>query len=224
MNVFEEQKKYEEAIQIMNQDPCKDILQHITSDILQQKNSAMAMEFARIICDLLKQNGVYIHCTETKLNENITYNSIEEKYGIVFDSVDFSQHDKEFLDEIGRLKEELRKSQNTINQIDEIMRELFNVTFEICETKEDFDGFKKYLKKNIETSNVSDFIPTEPIKVTDMLIDNAMKSYDDYVREFVKSNSGNLVDANPFGDVMRKSISYLREIAEHLLIYCNARD
>ena len=64
--------------------------------------------------------SVYVHCAETKLSENITHNSIEEQYGIVFDSMDFSQHDKEFTDKIKELEEELAKNEEKRKNADKV--------------------------------------------------------------------------------------------------------
>lgn len=66
-----------------------------------------------------------------------------------------------------------------------------------------------------------DEFPKEPIKVADMLIDNAMGAYNSYVEDFAKAYAGQLVIGNPCEDVRRQTISYLRQIAEHLLVYCN---
>ncbi len=103
------QKSQEEYEKLLKENPLESTIGKISRDILEQKNNAMAMEFTRIICDLLKKYGVHVHCTETKLSENITHNSIEEKFGIVFDSMDFSEHDKEFTDEIEKLQSEVEK-------------------------------------------------------------------------------------------------------------------
>lgn len=65
-----------------------------------------------------------------------------------------------------------------------------------------------------------DEIPTEPIKIADMLIDNATVVYENYVEDFAKAYSGQLVIGNPCEDVRRQTLSYLRQIAEHLLVYC----
>lgn len=224
MNIFEEQKKYEEAIKIMNQDPCKDICWHMTQDILQQKNSAMAMEFTKIICGMMKDNGVSVKCSEISPSVEVVKGMLEEKYRFCIEELDFSVHDKKFKDEIKKLKEELQCNRTVISQIDEIFRELFNATFEICETKEDFDGFKKYLKKNIGAENISDFLPTEPIKVASMLIDNYMGTYEKYVSDFYQENAGKIICGDPCEDVHCQIISHIRQIAEHLLVYCNARD
>ena len=94
-------KNYQKELdEFLKESSIHNSIDKICKDILEQKNNAMAMEFTRIICDLLKRYGAYVHRTETKFGEKITTNSIEEQYGIVFDSMDFSQHDKEFTDEI----------------------------------------------------------------------------------------------------------------------------
>ena len=99
MNISGIQKCQEEYEKLLKESPIQGIVDGIAKDILKQKNNAMAMEFAKAICGLLEKYGVRINCTETK-HQNITHNLIEEKYGIIFDSVDFSQHDKEFKDKI----------------------------------------------------------------------------------------------------------------------------
>lgn len=194
MNISDIQKCQEEYEKLLKESPLEGAMDKITKDILEQKNNAMAMEFTRIICDLLKRYGVYVRCIETKLSENITHNSIEEQYGIAFGSMDFSQHDKEFTDKIEELKKEN----------DELKTENAELH---CE---------------MQAMNMfPDEFPTEPIKVADMLIDNAAVVYENYVEDFVKSHSGQLVIGNPCEDVRWQTLSYLRQIAEHLLVYCN---
>lgn len=121
--------------------------------------------------------------------------------------------------EIEELKKQLDRSQTTIAQIDEILKDLFGATFEICETKEDFDGYKRFLEKNIKSAAISDFLPAEPIKVADMLISST------YTR---KKGNMEMAMCKAFGNNADTavesvySVSELRQIAEHLLIYCNA--
>lgn len=183
------------------------------NDILEQKNNAMAMEFTRIICDLLKRYGVCVHCTEIR-HQGITNNFIEEKYGIVFDSMDFSQHDKEFTDKIKELEEytdslkcSIERKQETIKQIDGIICELFGISH-----NGDLytDEFKELLKeKSAIGKTITDFLPTEPIKVAEMLIDAEGKRDENSLTRI-------------FGETYRIfDTSELRQIAEHLLVYCN---
>lgn len=211
MNMSDIQKCQEEYEKLLKESPLEGVMNKITRDILEQKNNAMAMEFARIICDLLKRYGVYVHCIETKFGEKITTNSIEEQYGIVFDSMDFSQHDKEFTDEIEKLKKELNIKQNAINQIDSIICELFGVAHNGDTYSDDFKELLR--EKSSVGKTVVDFLPTEPIKVAGMLI-NAEGEYEH--NAIAKAFCGTDKDTYRIFD-----ISELRQIAEHLLIYCN---
>lgn len=217
MNISDVQKCQEEYEKLMKESSLQRTIDGIAKDILEQKNNAMAMEFTKAICGLLEKYGVRINCTETK-HQNITHNLIEEEYRIVFDSVDFSRHDKEFKDKIEELKKQLDRSQTTINQIDEILKDLFGATFEICETKEDFDGYKRFLEKNIKAAAISDFLPTEPIKIADMLINATYTRQKGSMEKALHKAFGNNSDTvieNVYSE------SELRQIAEHLLVYCN---
>lgn len=256
-------KNYQKELEeFLKESPFQNTIEKICKDITYQKDNAMAMEFARVICGLLRENGVYVRCTETKFGEKITHNSIEEKYGIKFDSMDFSEHDKEFTGEIEKLQSEVEKyckafedakkerdfqtveyqnkidklkqklerqetatkyaeeyvdglkndfdrSKNTINQIDDILEKLFGVRHDTVDKP---DEFEKILTDKVK-GNATDFLPTEPIKVADMLI-NAEGEYEHSPIEkaLYKEDKGTY---RIFG------VSELRQIAEHLLIYCN---
>lgn len=189
------------------------------NDILEQKNNAMAMEFTRIIGELLRKNGVSIRFNQAEIGEDIHHNIIERKYGIEFDSMDFSQHDKEFTDKIEKLQSEVEKYRKAFEgakkerdcQIAEYQKKIEKLTAENAELYCELQAMQVF----------PDEFPIEPIKVTDMLIDNTMQVYSDYVEDFAKAYSGQLVVGNPCGDIRLQVLSYLRQIAEHLLVYCN---
>lgn len=163
VNISDIQKCQEEYEKLLKESPLERTISKISKDILKQKNNAMAMEFTRIICDLLKRYGVYVRCTETKLSEKITHNSIEEQYGIVFDSMDFSQHDKEFTDKIEELQSELEK-----------YRKAFEDAKKECDRQ-----IAEYQKKIEELEKKSDFyFPEEPIKIADLMIHGWETSWD----------------------------------------------
>ncbi len=172
-----------ELDEFLKESPIHNSIDKICKDILEQKNNAMAMEFTKIICDLLKRYGVYVHCTETKLSEKITTNSIEEHYGIIFDSMDFSQHDKEFTDKIEELQSEAEK---------------YRKAFEEAKKERDFQVAEYQEKIKEMTDRAILEFPTEPIDVANFLINGLGTSwhYDSF------------------------DVSELRQIAEHLLIYC----
>lgn len=204
MNISDVQKCQEEYEKLMKESSLQRTIDGIARDILEQKNNAMTMEFTKVICDLLEKYGVRINCTETK-HQNITHNLIEEKYGIVFDSVDFSKHDKEFKDKIEELKKQLDRSQTTINQIDEILEKLFGVRHDAVDKP---DEFEKILSERAK-GNMADFLTKEPIEVAEILI--TAKG------ECEPLHIGN----NVFKDTYRIfEVPELRQIAEHLLVYC----
>ena len=184
VNISDIQKCQDEYEKLLKESPLEAMMNKITKDIIEQKNNAMAMEFTRIICDLLKRYGVYVRCTETKLSEKITHNSIEEQYGIVFDSMDFSQHDKEFTDKIEELQSEVEK---------------YRKSFEDAKKERDCQ-IAEYQKKIKEMDDraILEF-PTEPIDVANFLINGLGASwhYDSF------------------------DVSELKQIAEHLFVYCN---
>lgn len=234
MNISEIQKCQEEYERILKESPLQRTIDGIAKDILEQKNNAMAMEFTRAICDLLKRYGVCVHCTETK-HQNVTHNLIEEKYGIVFDSVDFSQHDKEFKDKIEELKKRLGNSQTAIIHLEKLSAGLkadFNTATEKIKDIADENmrlqcernGYKSKAealeaeKTEIKIHEITDFLPSEPIKVADMLISatyTRQKSSMEKTLHKAFGNNSDTVTENVYSE------SDLRQIAEHLLVYCN---
>lgn len=104
------------------------------------------------------------------------------------------------------LKSKLDQRETTINQIDDILEKLFDVTHDIVSKP---DEFEKILTEKAEGyKTISDFLPEEPIEVASMLI----KSMD----ERSKPHDGLIY--------LHYNISELRQIAEHLLVYCNANE
>lgn len=81
-------------------------------------------------------------------------------------------------------------------------------TFGTFSTRE----FEKILSERLK-GNVTDFLPTEPIKVSEMLI-NAEGEYEH--NPIAKAFCGTDKDTYRIFDVPE-----LRQIAEHLLVYCN---
>lgn len=106
-------------------------------------------------------------------------------------------------------KSELERAKNTINQIDDILERLFGVRHDMVGKP---DEFEKILTDRAK-GNVTDFLPTEPIKVAEMLI-SAEGEYKH--NPIVKKICG-----TDKGTYRIFEVSELRQIAEHLLVYCN---
>lgn len=97
---------------------------------------------------------------------------------------------------VNGLKSEVKRKETTINQIDDILNELFGVTHDIVSKP---DEFKEILKTKLDNMT---YFPEEPIKVADLIISGWESSWN--YKHF--------------------SVSELRQIAEHLLVYCNVNE
>lgn len=113
---------------------------------------------------------------------------------------------------IEELADKVVQKETIINQIDSILERIFGVTRGMYITPNDFE---EMLKEKIESGKtISDFLPAEPIKVADALI-NAKGEYECNAIERAFSGT----DKRTY---YMYDTSELRQIAEHLLVYCNA--
>lgn len=115
-----------------------------------------------------------------------------------------------YIEENEELKAELERRERIINQIDDILENLFGVRHDIGKPNE----FEEILKEKIYGNiTIEDFLPAEPIKVADMLI-SAEGEYEHtpIMKTLCKTDKGTY---------KLFEISELRQIAEHLLVYCN---
>ena len=115
--------------------------EELTRKITDIKYKEMAMEFTQTIGKLLKENGVTVHCSECE--QSIMTGGLLE---IVFDKLDFTEHDKKFIDEIECWKKKCR----------------------------DLSDYNKQLKYDLEKcenkKNENKELPFDPLEVVDMLI------------------------------------------------------
>lgn len=113
--------------------------EELTRKITDIKDKEMAMEFTQTIGKLLKENGVTVHCSECE--QSIMTGGLLE---IVFDKLDFTEHDKKFIDEIECWKKKCR----------------------------DFRDYNKQLKHDLEKceNKKNKELPFDPLEVVDMLI------------------------------------------------------
>lgn len=148
---------------------------------------------------------------KSKLLENYTAEQLADKYLNLRDKFNVKLHEEfeKFQAYNAKLQKELKAKQDEIEKLKKENDELKVENAELhCEMQ--------------AMSMFADEIPTEPIKVADRLIDNATAVYENYVEDFAKAYSGQIVTGNPCEYARRQTISYLRQIAEHLLVYCNA--
>lgn len=118
---------------------------------------------------------------------------------------------------VNELKVELDRKETAINQIDSIICELFGISHNGEEYTEDF---KELLKSQSAVGKtISDFLPAEPVEVAAELINATYTRNKGKLEKKIDKAFGNTSDI-----IVEQmySVSELRQIAEHLLIYCNA--
>lgn len=86
-------------------------------------DNKVAVAFTKSIGELLKLNGVTAHYMEYN-SDVMAEDEISKRYGIVFDSLDFTEHDKGFKDEINSLKESIKERDSRIKQLEHDFDEL----------------------------------------------------------------------------------------------------
>ena len=173
-----------------------DTISKIAKDIADRKDKEVAIEFTRDICTLLKNNGVYPMIDEYK-QDIVNENSIEQIYGVTITWLDFTEHDKEFKDEIKQLKNELFDAQKSA---DEYYNKCIDLTNQIEKLKSELET-----KVDFETDRLVK-LPFDPLETANMLINATYKAEIPFLER--------QVDRDIY------SIDDLEQIAEHLLVYC----
>lgn len=172
--IIERHKQMQEANKIMENlsNNMLNSFDDIADDILKQKNHAIAMAFTVQIGKLLRKNGVVASYAIHEHYET-QEDAFTKHYGVVFDSIDFSEHDKEFLEEIEKLK----------SRIDDLNTKMLTMV-------------------DIQP------LPSEPIQLAQTLICSASEA----------EENGNIY----FEPHKAYNKSQLKQIAEHLLVYCDS--
>ena len=168
-------------------------------------DNKVAIAFTKSIGELLKLNGVTAHYTEYN-SDVMEEDEISKQYGIVFDGLDFTEHDKGFKDEIKRLKESIKERDSYINKLKQDSEKLENVRMR-C-TVQAIKMLDRGIYEDIfalttgelkaRTSTVE--LPFDAIEVANFLINEKHEYRNIECRKY--------------------DIEDLEQIAEHLLVYC----
>lgn len=140
--------------------------------------------------------------------------------------------------EINELKCKLKHKEEIINQIDDILNELFGVKHDVTDKVNEFreilkeivEKYKKEIDKlkaenadlHCEIQSIGMIcgeMPHEPIEAASALINSTYTIKKSDILKSLSKAFGN--DSDTVTESMY-SVSELRQIAEHLLVYCNA--
>ena len=162
------------------------IIDNIAKDTEEDHGQKITIDFVKAMDELLKRNGV------------IASFEISKRYGIVFDSLDFTEHDKVFKDEIRELKSYIEKLKSIRMRCRESARDSFDMGNygALCVVGVD------ELKENDSTSE----LPFDAIEVANFLINEEYECEIPFTGR--KTNR------------RKYDIEDLEQIAEHLLVYC----
>ena len=187
-------------------------IEKTVKDIRDREDKELALAFTNVVGSLLRDNGVLV---KTSRHEFVTDNEtdknkyiIKKEYGISIDGLDFNEHDKNFNDEIERLKKRIGKLASIRMRCHESARDSFDLgnygSLHIVTA----DELKTTKDKNERTVE----LPFDAIETANMLI-NA--EYSRQTSSVEKAFTGcNVAKGHIY------SVDDLEQIAEHLLVYC----
>lgn len=113
------------------------MINKIIKDIIDKENKEMAMAFTNVIGKLLKENGVKVVASRYDKDKRYEKDGkiIGKEYAISVDRLDFTEHDKAFMEQVRRLKYDFEKLEQS-KRIDlpfeplEVANMLINATYE----------------------------------------------------------------------------------------------
>lgn len=186
-------------------------IDEIVKDIRDRQDNAMAMEFTKCIGELLKKNGVVPKLTEYTRNFE-TDKTFETRYGVSIDELDFTEHDKTFEDKIAKLEKEnkslnsylVQREQDSTDMIMKIKQEKSDKNEKIAELACENEALKQRISELESKLEKKECIKTMRIEFH---ADNG-----EMLTPLEVANS--LINQNTF------KVDELRELAEHLQVYC----
>lgn len=176
------------------------IIDKIAKDIEEDHDNKVAIAFVKAMDELLKKNGV------------IAQFEISKRYGIVFDSLDFTEHDKVFKDEIKELKGSIKERDSHIKQLKHDSEKLENIRMRCTESatteidKGIYEGIRVISIDELKENDSTVELPFDAIEVANLLINEECECESPFTRRKTKCRKYEIED--------------LEEIAEHLLVYC----
>lgn len=183
-------------------------IEKIAKDIRDREDREMALAFTNVVGSLLRENGVAVKTSryefetdnETDKNKYI----IKKEYGVSFDGLDFTEHDKKFKDEIKQLESELFDVQKSA---DEYYNKCIDLTNQIEKLKSELET-----KVDFETDRLVK-LPFDALETANMLINATYRRKANGIDRF-RGCEEDTIETDMY------SVKDLEQIAEHLLVYC----
>lgn len=208
------------------------------------------MEFTKCIGELLKKNGVVPKITEVRTGGTFDKdrNVIEERYGVLIEGLDFSEHDKVFEDKIAKCEEAIGYYKDSFYRAEKNCDKLYHENQELKQRISELESKLEMYESECDPRNHSKELHYFAIAQNQFLrkenerLKNKNKILYDYIHGItgntedeidknIKSleSNENHVDIKATATPMDISthlinntctINELEQIAEHLLVYC----
>lgn len=202
-------KALKEMDKITNEmlNPFDSVFDKIAKDIRDRQDNVMAMEFTKCIGELLRKNGVIPKMTKYTRDFG-TDNTFETRYGVNIDELDFTEHDKVFKDKIAKLEKK-------------------NKDLESCFTQREQDSTDMIMKLKQRIAELE----RKNNQLTESILRQGTKIHELESKESVKpmriefhADNGEMLTplevANSLINQNTFKVYELRELAEHLQVYC----
>lgn len=98
------------------------IVEMIAKDILERQDKEKALIFTARIGSLLAENDVKVNTSEKSVYEAMYGTGFVKNTEYSVDSLDFTEHDKPYKDEIKELKEHIRKLETELEAKDNLLK------------------------------------------------------------------------------------------------------
>ena len=224
-------------------------IEKIAKDIRDREDREMALAFTNVVGSLLRENGVVVKTSryefETDKEADKNKYIIKKEYGVSFDGLDFTEHDKRFKDEIASLKRQIEKLASIRTRCHESARDSFdlgnygclhivtadelkNSNEKVAKIESELSDVQKsadeYYNKCIDLTNQIEKLKSELETKVNFETDRLVKlPFDPLETANMLINSTYKTEI-PFLErqVDRNvyNIDDLEQIAEHLLVYC----
>ena len=156
-----------------------DTISKITKDIRDREDKELALAFTNVVGSLLRENGVLVKTSryefETDNQTDKNKYIIKKEYGVSFDGLDFTEHDKMFKDEIESLKKQIKKLESIRMRCHESARDSFDSGNYGCLHIVTADELKT-TKDNIQKINLNETIK---VKLTPLGAEIYYKQFDE---------------------------------------------
>lgn len=190
-------------------------------------NTDERLEAQKLIKEIRRdENGIWLNLEDSDFIQNysemqkaisdnqVTVNELNckvEKYRKAFENAK-----KERDCQIAEYRKKIEDLEHDLKTAGEKIQDLVGENMKLQCERNDYKSKSEFLeveRMRVKKNEFSDFLPTEPIKVADMLI-NAEGEYEH--NPIVKKICG-----TDKGTYRIFDVSELKQIAEHLLVYCN---